>query len=218
MYKATFERVVQGFTKDRYASEFAVAREDYFRRTGKVFEDEPIFESRMTSLLEWYLIDRCLWDTGVPPIRLHRLIHDAELGEKERKMLSYLEASVHSLYLVVSLDREKCAVRDLLYGTESVVTNRDHFPGVRKGDILDARLVRIDDKAIFTEALWIHPVDASEFIQHEARQRVQPTTDARDRFLFDLSYMKLKRDRYAHVTAKEIYDWEIFKKDRQEAA
>ena len=45
------------------------AREEYFERAGKVFDDDAeLFEGRMASFLEWYVLERPLAGIGLPPV------------------------------------------------------------------------------------------------------------------------------------------------------
>ena len=46
------------------------AREEYFERAGKVFDDDAeLFEGRMASFLEWYVLERPLRATALTPVR-----------------------------------------------------------------------------------------------------------------------------------------------------
>jgi hypothetical protein len=216
MYKAAFDRVAQSFSGSPYTGEFNVAREDYFRRTGKVFQDDPLFETRMTSFLEWYLLDRLLWDSGIPPVRLHRLKCRDMMDEGEVGILLSLETSVHSLFLMSGLDRNRYLVEDLRSGERMQVSERHAVPGAHRGDILDARIVTIGEESFFSDALWVHPADAGEFITAEAKAKRKEGEEEWRNFLFDLAYMKLKRERFEHVPTSQIYDWNLFARDRAE--
>jgi hypothetical protein len=216
MYKATFDRVAQLFSKEPYTGEFNVAREDYFRRTGKVFQDDPIFEVRMTAFLEWYVLDRLLWDSGVPPVRLYRLKYKETLEEPEVRILEGLEKSVHSLFLLTGRDRDRYVIEDFRTKVRHHVSERHAIPGVHRGDILDARIVKIGGEVFFSDAVWIHPSDAAPFLEAESRKKREGDLDSWHAFLFDLAYMKLKRERFAHVPTAQIYDWALFARDRAE--
>ena len=217
MYRATLDRVAQLFSAAPYNGEFNVAREDYFRRTGKVFQDGPMFESRMTAFLEWFLLERWLWDSGIPPIRLYRLKYSETLEEREVAILKSLEESIHSLFRLTSRDRECFSMEDLRTGQKHAVLERLHpLVGAHRGDILDARILQIGDEKFCSDALWIHPSDANSFIEAESKVRRGRDLDGWRSFLFDLAYMRLKRERYAHVPTNQIYDWGMFARDRAE--
>lgn len=216
MYKAAFDRVAQLFSRAPYASEFDAARQDYFRRTGKVFQDEPVFECRMNAFLEWYLLDRLLWDSGIPPIRLYRLKHKETLEQREIDILLGLEQGLHSLFFLTGRERNRYVIEDFRTRKKYHVSERHTLPGVHRSDILDARIVQIGEPTLFSEALWVHPSDAAPFIVKESEKKRKEGLEAWRGFLLDLAYMKLKRERFAHVPTDQIYDWGMFQRDRSE--
>jgi hypothetical protein len=205
MYEKVLEPVIQRYTSDRYLPELKVAREDFFRRAGKVHEDEPAFEVRMTAFLEWYLCDRPLWDSGVPPVRLYSEIFGETLLEDERSILQGLEKSIRSLFMLLSRKGERYRVRDLYDGSEFDVLERRAHVGINPGDIFDTRILLIGRQAVFSDAMIIHPVEAHPFIQQEAKSRKTDTRETFQDFLFGLALMKLKCDRFKHVPASQIY-------------
>ncbi|MFH1262594.1 MAG: hypothetical protein V1495_04000 [Pseudomonadota bacterium] len=216
MYKATLDRVAQIFSAEPYLGEFSIAREDYFRRTGKVFQDEPMFEIRMTACLEWYLLDRLLWDTGIPPIRLYRLKYRETLEERENEILVGLEKSIHSLFRVTGQGESRYVVEDLRTLESHEVSAQHPLAGVHRGDLLDARILELGDDRFFTDALWIHPSDAAPFITEEARKSREKGLETWETILMGLAYMKLKRERFSHVPTDQVYDWGMFERDRFE--
>ncbi len=217
MYKTTLDKVIGHFARDpRYAGEFACAREEYFRRTGKVFEDEPMFENRITACLEWYLFDRILENVGVPPVRLYYLIHRSDLEPEELKTVESLQKTRHSLYEYLGRSKGRFRVRDLLDDRIHEVSERRTYAGVGPGDVLDARLLFLPEGALFADAMWLHPAEARKFILDEVKKiRSAKGADFETR-LFDLSYMKLKQERYHHLMTPEIYNWNNFRRDRNE--
>src|SRR3569623_2609929 len=65
------ERLATQFSVGENMVEASRAREDYFERAGKVFDDDgDLFEGRMASFLEWYIIERPFRDGPPPAIRV----------------------------------------------------------------------------------------------------------------------------------------------------
>ncbi|MFH1018715.1 MAG: hypothetical protein V1798_11130 [Pseudomonadota bacterium] len=218
MYRAALDKVTGHFAGDRYAAELARAREEFFRRTGKVFEDEPMFENRITACLEWYLFDRILKDVGVPPVRLFYIAHRSALDPAERRILESLQRTRHSLYEYLGRAGSCFRVRDLWDGRVHEVTERRTYAGVSKGDILDARLIFLPEGAMFSDAMWLHPAEARRFVLEEVRKTRIAHESGFEALLFDLAYMKLKQDRYRHLGTPEIYNWSSFRRDRNEGS
>jgi hypothetical protein len=205
MYKQLLERVAKYFTGDAYLPEFQAAREEYFQRTGKVFEDEPMFERRITAFLEWYLLDRILWDVGIPPVRLFALMFGDSLTEAEQHPIRQMQTTRHSLFSYEGRSGGRCLLRDLLENRLHKVSEHGPLPGIRKGDILDARLIELEGALQFCEAMWVHPSEGKAFILEELKRRKDGPSWSPEEFLFDFAYVKLKRERYQHLPAREIY-------------
>lgn len=209
MYKDIFERIAGFFSSHPYLEEFKRARKNFFDLTGKVFEDEPIYEVRISCFLEWYLFDRCLEGAGIPPVRFFRLSFQDKLLEAEKKSLLNFEESFQSLFSLESKMEEKIRVKDLLYQREYEIPIKPHDLGIQLKDLFHARLVQAGDsqEKIFTDSLWVHPSDARALICAEIKRGFKFDTFSSSEFLLELTYMRLKRERYAHVPISQIYTW-----------
>ena len=205
MFEEIVERLTSHYTGDKYLSELKVAREDYFRKAGKVFEDEPIFETRMNAFLEWYLFDRPLWDSGLPPVRLYINMYGETLDEGRRNILRGLDHSIHSLFLMSSGYGSTVQVKDLIHDQTHTVSVAQTPIGPGKGDIFESRVIPMPQQKVFSDVLWVHPREAHDFIQSEVTRRKRQNNSDWEEFLFDLAYMKLKSDRYQHVSPNQIY-------------
>ena len=65
------ERLASDFAEGENKLEAMRAREEYFERAGKVFDDDgDLFETRMASFLEWYIIERGFRDGPPPALRV----------------------------------------------------------------------------------------------------------------------------------------------------
>ena len=86
------DRLVERFSAGEHKLTAMRAREEYFERAGKVFDDDAeLFDGRMASFLEWYVLERPL-DDGAPPV-VHAL-RDARLfSAVERRGLAQLAAT-----------------------------------------------------------------------------------------------------------------------------
>ena len=216
MYKETFERVTHYFTSERYMGELKAAKDEFFQRTGTVFEDEPTYESRMTAFLEWFLLERVLWDSGAPPVRLFSEMYGETCSEREQTYLRGLQRTCHSLFEYASRLSEGCRVRDLFDGKLYEVTERRSYAGIQKADVLDARLVPVGEHFLFSDAMWIHPTDVRSFIMGEVKKRQGRDRSGFNELLFDLAYMKLKSDRFRHLPVASVYEATLKERARGE--
>jgi hypothetical protein len=59
------DRLAERYSEREHKLEAMRAREEYFDRAGKVFDDDAeLFEGRMASFLEWYVLERPLGQNG----------------------------------------------------------------------------------------------------------------------------------------------------------
>src|SRR3954462_1644916 len=64
------DRLAERYSEREHKLEAMRAREEFFDRAGKVFDDDAeLFEGRMASFLEWYVLDRPFAGGPVPPAR-----------------------------------------------------------------------------------------------------------------------------------------------------
>ncbi len=205
MYKETIERITEFFAKGRYLPELQAAKEGYFARTGKVFEDDPMYENRMNAFLEWFIFDRTLEKTAIPPVRLYAEMFDGEASEEERTSLRQLEHTNHSLFEFVSGDSSKIRLKDLFDGKTYVVEARPIYSGIRRGDILDARLLTLGETQILSDPFWVHPLEVRTYILSEVKKVAGTSREKWLELLLELADRKLKSERYRHLKPESIY-------------
>ena len=59
MIYALLDRLTERYSENEHRLEAMRAREEYFDRAGKVFDDDAeLFEGRMAAFLEWYVLER----------------------------------------------------------------------------------------------------------------------------------------------------------------
>ena len=199
------DRLATEFADEPYREEIAGAREDYFNRAGKVFEDDrELFEGRVASFLEWYVIERPLQGGAVPVLRaLERANADGEL-EPTRKALAALATSHRSLFDVASVQGDSVELEDLLGGARFKVFERRSTIGFELGDLFEARLVWEGERIIFTKTVLFHPRDA----RTEALDAIDAALakgTSRAEIMFALSRNHVRWHRHGHVNAARVY-------------
>src|SRR4051812_49836245 len=79
------DRLAERYSEREHKLEAMRAREEYFDRAGKVFDDDAeLFEGRMASFLEWYVLDRPLAGAGLTPVSC-AIAEGAALPADERR-------------------------------------------------------------------------------------------------------------------------------------
>jgi hypothetical protein len=199
------DRLAAEFAEGEYRAEIASAREDYFTRSGKVFEDDAdLFERRVASFIEWYVLERPLISGRTPVVRaLERAIASAEPDET-RRTLAHLAASHRSLFDLVAVRGDTIDLDDVLGGARFVVHERRGTIGFESGDLVEARLFWDGHRLVFGKTFLYHPRDARQEALDAVETAVQ-RGDGRDDILFQLARLHLRWHRHGHVAAARVY-------------
>jgi len=182
------------------------AREEYFERAGKVFDDDAeLFDGRMASFLEWYVLERPSATLGGALPVVHAL-GDARAGWSagERRSLAHLASSHRGLFQLYSVANRVLDVEDLVGGARFNVVERRKTIGFSPGDLFEARVVWDGDAPVFGRTFLFHPPDAREVILDWVEKAVERGV-ARDEILFHLSRNHIRWHRLGHTGAAKIY-------------
>jgi hypothetical protein len=196
------DRLVQRWSSGEHKLVAMRAREEYFERAGKVFDDDAeLFDGRMASFLEWYVLERP-FEGGPTPVR--RALDDKAFTPVERRGLASLSSSHRSLFEVYGVAGHVVEIEDLVGGARFHVHERRKTAGFSAGDLFEARLVWDGDAPVFGRTFLFHPPDAREVVLDWVEGAVEKGT-ARDEILFHLSRHHIRWHRQGHLGAAKIY-------------
>lgn len=209
MHQQYLDRVVAYATGPAFQDEVALARKEFFSRTGgEVFEDDRSVESRLTSFLDWYLFDRPLRGQGVPPVEAFLVDQADQIRPEELPGFRDLTRQIHGLFEVRRpLKNERLKVRELCTGKDYEVHERRQLAGIEKGDLFEARLIPSGELLQFSASFCHHPRAARRAILAEVKRRRKSGSIDRADFLHLLSAMALKYERYRNVVVGAIYSF-----------
>jgi hypothetical protein len=190
----------------QYKAEVSSARENYFTRSGKVFEDDAeVHEARTVAFLEWYVVERPLGG-GLPPIidALQRqpMATPADLARAEA--LACVAASHRSLFDIAHVDDNAVELEDVLGGARFRVSERRSTVGFEVGALVEARVVWDGQSPVFTKTFLFHPRDARSEILDLVDSSLSEGAD-RDEIMFRLAQLCLRWHRHGHTNAARIY-------------
>src|ERR1043165_1265899 len=118
------DRLAERYGEGENKLEAMRAREEYFDRAGKVFDDDAeLFEGRMAAFLEWYTLDRPLAGIGLTPVAC-AIKEGAALAPDEQRGLAALATSHHSVFELHETNGEKLDIEDLIGGARFSVRER----------------------------------------------------------------------------------------------
>jgi hypothetical protein len=209
MIHGLIDRLVERYSEGEHKLEAMRAREEYFERAGKVYDDDAeLFDARMAAFLEWYVMERPWQGNGPPPV-VRALSDDAAalaFSPAERRAVAQLAASQRSLFELYALADHVLDLEDVIGGARFAVNERRKTIGFAPGDLFEARLIW-DDEAqavIFGRTFLFHPPDAREEVLDFAERAVEHGSP-RDEILFQLSRNHIRWHRLGHTGAAKIY-------------
>jgi len=188
-----------------FKAEIAAAREDYFSRSGKVFEDDAeVYEARTVAFLEWYVIERPLASGQSPVIMAMKELGEASVQGDRSQALASLAGSHRSLFDIAHVDGNVIELEDVLGGTRFRVVERRSTVGFEVGALVETRVVWDGQQPVFTKTFLFHPRDARSEILDMVDSALAAGTD-RDEIMFRLAQLYLRWHRHGHSNAVRIY-------------
>jgi hypothetical protein len=188
-----------------YQREIAAAREEYFGRSGKVFEDDAeVHEARTVSFLEWYVIERPLASGRPPIIDALEQAAAASLPSDRAEAMASLASSHRSLFDIAHVDGNIIELEDVLGGARFRVVERRGTVGFEVGALVEARVVWDGGQPVFAKTFLFHPRDARSEILDLVDEALAEGTE-RGEIMFRLAQLYLRWHRHGHNNAARIY-------------
>jgi hypothetical protein len=224
MIYALLDRLTERYSENEHRLEAMRAREEYFDRAGKVFDDDAeLFEGRMAAFLEWYVLERPAAGLGGQTPIAHAVDRAAKAPAAERRTLAHLASSHRSLFQLATAADRVLEIDDLIGGARFSVLERRNTAGVAPGDVFEARLIwdagseagagepaaertleRAPERAIFGRTFQFHPPDARDVVSEWVEKAVEQGT-RREEILFHLSRLYVRWHRLGHIGAAKVY-------------
>ena len=199
------DKVLTTYSTGAYYDEVKKAKNEFFDRTGKVAEGSEKFESQMRAFLDWYLFDRPMDKAQLCPIKLFLIEKADEILPGDHEIYQGLTQSIHSVFELQKVRDEDVYVKDLVSGEKYIVEDSEINLGFTKGDVFEARLLKLRDRLVFGNSFTFHPREVRSFILKQIKQ-VRYLDHAHKLKLFQkLSSMRLKTDQYPHIDVRHIY-------------
>jgi hypothetical protein len=188
--------------------ELRLARTQFDKRRGRVFDDDAIYEDHMALFLEWYVIER---HAGCQTRPVVRELSRKALGSEDREILVSLARSYRSVFEVVGhLSPHKKggvqAIRlyDLVKSSYWAARWWHPVEGMSQGEIFEARLLPWRGDVVLGPSMLFHPTNARKLIHGliESWQQSGELALAADR----LAAMRLRQSRFRNISMENIYN------------
>lgn len=201
------ERLIAWATPESSKIDLLAARNEFFGRTGEVFDDDRQLEQRMSAFLEYYACDRLAPHLEQTPARARYLQSLKTETPEVAAGWRALTETTHGLFEVRRIRPADVRLRGLFSGVDFDVTERRTLAGISAGDVLECRLVPFGGLLHFSPAWCFHPHEAAKPIKAEARRLTKEGSVDVSAFTADCSRRSLKADRYRQIAIERIYDF-----------
>ena len=176
MSQELLDEILQELANGEYAEEVKTARDHYFEQLKDLREDDPSFERLTLCFLNYYVLDRPMDSGRGTPLQVFANREGQDKTKRQR--CAQMAANVHSLFEVQKLDENGAVLRDLFTLEALIVQERRQLTGLKKGDLLEARLFPTTDRLVFANGAFVlHPNAAKLTIRkavEACRMRGQP--------------------------------------------
>jgi hypothetical protein len=170
MLKKNLEQLFEFIAQQIPAERILQAKKEYQKMTGKIYDDDKSYNTRMALFLEWYLLDNYI--PGTKNTILENMNEENHLTWDQ----SHLEAcqdianNIQSLFEIKKVRDNSVTVLDLLNNKKYLV-NEDYSKLVfRKSDIFQGRIVPHKGKLYFTGYYCFHPRKTQRYLKDEAKK------------------------------------------------
>jgi hypothetical protein len=205
------ERLLSWATAEPRTGDLLAARNEYYGRYGEPREDELTYEPRVNGMLDHYLYD--FRPNGGKTSTLENFIaaNGAEMAAEQLEAYRRLTLSIHGLFEVRKIAEGRLVLRDVFTDVDHEVAERRQLAGLKKGDLIEARLLPFGEQLFFSGAHIYHPTEVRKRIAAEVKRlRKEAGRTGRadvEAFLGLLSRMAFKFERYRNVRLESIYDF-----------
>ena len=197
------DRLAERYSEREHKLEAMRAREEYFDRAGKVFDDDAeLFEGRMAAFLEWYVLERPFRGGAAPAVCI--LDDDRSLSDEDRRTVALVAASHRSLFELHEVDDRVMELEDVLGGARFSVVERRHTVSFNRGDLFEARVISDGAAVILGKTFIFHPADAREVALDWVEAALERGVE-RQEILFHLARRHVRWHRFGHIGAAKIY-------------
>jgi len=169
MFKETLEQLFEFVAQHIPSEQITIAKKEYQKTTGKIYEDDKSYNTRMALFLEWYLLDH--YEPGIRRTILENMIEDNSSSWTLDRQEAYKDISnnIQALFEIKKVRDNSVTVLDLFTDEKYQVEEEDSKLLFRKNDIFQGRIVPHQDKYFFTGYFCFHPNKTQRYIKGEAK-------------------------------------------------
>jgi len=202
-----FEKVLEWLVNELGQEEIRKLRQQFFSGISDLQEEQASYEPLLNCFLEWLVYER--------PFGERRgalaAYYERAAADEEKPLLTQMAANLHSLFLVRKVEQEAAHLEELFLAERIAVSERRSLAGLQRGQVLEARLLPLGDRWIFSGAAFVvHPQPAEKIIRQaiaQSRIRGEPSPGEIIRAFRELNFRYLERF-HQRVALEKVYaEW-----------
>jgi hypothetical protein len=203
------EKVVTHYSIEKYYDELLKAKEFYFKKTGEADEDDPNFESRMSSFNDWYVLE--YKPEGSENTLIQQYIKEHNVVED---LVSAVGSFEHSIYEFKGKSfGGRLILKDLLNENKIKLAVDHSALALVKGDLFLGRVASYGNEVYMFNGLCLLPRSAKKLFKKQAKRvRKSEEESAKLDFLYLTEALKTKWLSYGHVNVEKIFVYDDFMK------
>ena len=168
MIKDSLEYLITIATDEPYSNDLLVARKEYQKYAGDIFEDDKSYENQMALFLEWYIFERI--DPSHNQTVLELIINNSkEVPPHLLKNIREFIFNIHGLFIIIKIRVHSIRAINLFDGGQYDVAESDNKFYFSKDSVFEGRLLPHDDSYYFTGNFCFHPEGSKKFIKSEIK-------------------------------------------------
>ena len=205
------EKVLIKYSEKDFYDQLLEAKDFYFQRTGKVFEEDEDYESRMAAFNDWYVLEYRPSDADEQsPTFFEKYLSDHEALPE---IIEAIKGTTHSLFEYTGTSfKGQHVLKDILHDEKIILAKTHPAPSLVKGDMFIGRIVKYLDEYYLYNGLRVMPNDAASILKKEAKKirkahkkNEEGRAQSEEKFLFLAESHKTKWQHYGHVNVEKIF-------------
>ena len=188
--------------------ELVKAKQNYFKITGKINDEDTDFSNRMNAFLLWFMFDWKLSSTKQSLFDGYLESLKIEDKDNKYKSMSVQKDHLHTLFSFIKIKNDKVIIKDIFNSVKYTIDDDNYLFGINKKTIFESRLFNINNIQYLSNYLIIHPNETKKDIL-KAINNIRKKGLSKKDFLIKLHSFHTKWKRYRNINIKSIYHFDM---------
>ncbi len=169
MIKDSLDYLIKIAIDHPYSNDLLLARKEYQKYTGEIFEDDKSYEDRMALFLEWYIFERI--EPSKEKTVLEAIISNSkELPSNILVNIKQFINNIHGLFIVKKIKADSVRVINLFNDKKYDVYEPSSKLYFSKDNVFEGRLLPHEESYFFTGNFCFHPNGTKKYIKSEIKK------------------------------------------------